>query len=94
MLNITSRSLTLIMGFILLFLQYEIFFGSGGIMKIWKLKQSIHNIQNQNSELEEKNAVLAADVEDLKTGDEAVEERARMDLGMVKKGEIFYQIIN
>lgn len=79
---------------LLSFLQYEIWFANGSVCEIHRIKLQTVKMEEQNKELQEKNAILAADVTDLKKGDEAVEERARMDLGMLKKNEVFYQIIN
>lgn len=93
MLNLASRPLTILLSTLLLFLQYEIWSNNGGLSQVWRTKQVIASIKEQNKELEEKNMVLAADVEDLKRGEEAVEERARMDLGMVKNNEVFYQVV-
>ena len=94
MLNLSSKPLTVALGLLLIFLQYEIWSANGGLSQVWRLKQSIATIAEQNKELQEKNTVLAADVEDLKHGDESIEEHARMDLGMIKKNEIFYQIVD
>jgi cell division protein FtsB len=94
MLNLSSKPLTIVLGIVLIFLQYEIWSSTGGMSQAWHLSQAITGIEEQNKELQEKNLVLAADVEDLKNGDQSIEEHARLDLGMVKKGEIFYQIVN
>lgn len=93
MLNLSSRSLTVVLGLLFVILQYEIWSTHGGLSQVWKLKQSITTVEEQNKELQEKNIILAADVDDLKNGDESIEEHARMDLGMIKKNEIFYQIV-
>lgn len=94
MLNLASRPLTFILMIFLLFLQYEIWSTDGGLSQVWRTKQTITVIENQNKELQEKNMVLAADVNDLKKGDESIEEHARLDMGMIKKDEIFYQIVD
>jgi cell division protein FtsB len=93
MFNLSSKSLTIALLFILIFLQCSIWSG-GGLPQVWKLKHSISNMEEQNKELQEKNLVLAADVADLRKGDESIEEHARLDLGMVKQNEIFYQIVD
>jgi len=81
---------------ILLFigLQYKLWWGDGGLLELWQLKQSVVQQQSLNSNMEEQNSALAAEVEDLKMGDAALEERARTELGMIKDDEIFYQIVN
>ncbi|MBA2653840.1 MAG: septum formation initiator family protein [Gammaproteobacteria bacterium] len=94
MLNLSSKSLTMLLSLLLLFLQYEIWSTRGGLNHAWRLTQSIKMAQEQNKELQEKNMILAADVDDLRKGDESVEEHARMDLGMIKKNEIFYQVVD
>lgn len=94
MLNISSKPLCMVLGFFLLFLQFEIWSTNGGLSQLWKLKQSISIIKEQNKELGEKNNILAAEVEDLKKGGESIEEHARMDLGMIKHGELFYQVVD
>jgi cell division protein FtsB len=74
-------------------LQYELWFSPGGIAQSWRLKHEIAELNHQNAELAERNNLMAADIHDLKHGDEGIEERARTNLGMVKKGETFYQVV-
>jgi cell division protein FtsB len=78
---------------ILVLLQYPLWFGSGGVLAVWRLNHEIAAQQQENVKLNDRNQALEADVVDLKQGLQAIEERARMDLGMVKKGETFYQVI-
>jgi cell division protein FtsB len=75
-------------------LQYKLWFQSGGISEVWKLKQKIVAQTHENNSLTQNNTALTAEVEDLKTGQAAVEEHARNDLGMVKPGETFYQVVD
>jgi len=79
---------------LLVVLQYPLWFGSGGVLALWRLNREIAAQQADNLGLKERNAALAAEVNDLKQGYEAVEERARSELGMIKKGETFYQVID
>jgi cell division protein FtsB len=79
---------------LLVVLQYPLWFGSGGVLALWRLNREIAAQQADNLGLKERNAALAAEVNDLKQGYEAIEERARSELGMVKKGETFYQVID
>lgn len=74
-------------------LQYQLWFADGGIISIHRLNQAIEKQQQANAKLIERNHTLGADVRDLKNGNDAVAERARNDLGMVKQGEVFYQIV-
>src|ERR1043166_7357588 len=78
-------------GGVLLVLQYPLWFGSGGVFAVWQLKHEIAVQRTENTKLKERNAALGAEVDDLKQGSAAIEERARTELGMVKKGETFYQ---
>jgi cell division protein FtsB len=78
---------------LLLLLQYPLWFGSGGLLVLWQLRQESVAQGIENTQLRERNQTLAAEVADLKSGHEALEERARRELGMVKKGESFYQVI-
>ncbi len=74
-------------------LQYELWFANGGVISAMKLKHHIVNQQAVNQKLKQRNQALIADIKDLKKGEQAVEERARSNLGMVKKGEMFYQVV-
>ncbi len=87
------RWLTLILIALLLGLQYKLWVGDGSIAEIWNLLQAGTVQRDENAGLKERNAALEAEVKDLKTGMDAIEERARSDLGMVKDGEVFYQIV-
>jgi len=78
---------------LLLILQYKLWFGDGNMREVWKLQAAIEEQKKENEKLRERNAALEAEVQDLKQGLEAIEERARSELGMIKKGETFYQII-
>ncbi|HLD14238.1 MAG TPA: cell division protein FtsB [Burkholderiales bacterium] len=79
---------------LLVVLQYPLWFGSGGVLTLWRLNREIAAQKVDNAQLKERNAALEAEVNDLKQGYEAIEERARAELGMVKKGETFYQVID
>ena len=74
-------------------LQYKIWFAPGGVVETLQLKRSIEKLNKKNQALSEKNAILKADVKDLKTGYNAIEERARNELGMIKRNEVFYQVV-
>lgn len=74
-------------------LQYQLWFAPGGIVPTYHLQQSIEQQASANKELIARNDEVTADIHDLKTGNEAVEEHARNDLGMIKQGELFYQIV-
>jgi len=78
---------------ILVLLQYPLWFGSGGVVAVWRLNREIAAQEQENAQLKDRNQALEADVNDLKQGLAAIEERARTELGMVKKGEVFFQVI-
>lgn len=59
----------------------------------WRIRQAVESQQEENARLQARNNALRAEVEDLKRGTAAIEERARSELGMIKKGETFYQVI-
>lgn len=79
---------------ILALLQYRLWFSPGGLTDVNELEQTKQELSDENEQLRERNASLAAEVIDLQHGLEAVEERARSEMGMVKSGEVFYQIID
>jgi cell division protein FtsB len=78
----------------LLLLQYRLWFGDGSVREVSRLQSEITAQQSQNARLRERNRTLAAEVQDLKKGTTAIEERARTDLGMVGKSETFYQVVS
>lgn len=85
--------LPLILVLLLLLLQYQLWFGEGDLHDAWTLQRQVSAQQIENAALTKRNQALAAQVQDLKRGQAAVEEQARTDLGMIKKGETFYQIV-
>ena len=78
---------------LLLGLQYKLWFEKNGIAHTLMLHRVIAKQIKYNQQLSLRNKALAAEVEDLKHGHDAIEERARNDLGMLRNGEIFYQIV-
>lgn len=87
------RTVLYVIGGLFLVLQYPLWFGSGGAIAVWQLNREIAAQQADNAKLRERNDALDAEVKDLKQGSAAIEERARAELGMVKKGETFYQVV-
>ena len=87
------RVVTLILAILLLLLQYPLWLGKGGWLKVWDLNRQVESQQQANQQTQARNALLDAEVRDLKQGTEAIEERARSELGMVKRDEVFFQII-
>lgn len=88
------RVLLLVLALLLAALQYKLWYGNGGQHEVAALKLQVAAQQTENAKLQARNDALAAEVADLKAGGEAVEERARSELGMVKPGEIFYRVID
>jgi cell division protein FtsB len=86
------RILAGILGALILLIQYPLWLGKGSWMRAWQVEQDLNRQVQTNQKLETRNAGLAAEVNDLKTGTEAIEERARYELGLVKSDEIFFQI--
>ena len=74
-------------------LQYRLWFGQGSYLQAWRLRHQIELQAKDNNDLQQRNGVLQAEVDDLKQGHQAIEEHARSDLGMVKKNETFYQLL-
>lgn len=70
-------------------LQYPLWFGKGGLLRVQELERQLAAQRELNQSLESRNASLEAEVRDLKAGYEAIEERARYELGLVKDGEVF-----
>jgi cell division protein FtsB len=77
---------------LLLLIQYPLWLGKGGWLHVWELDKQVAAAQKKNAELKTRNDKLASEVSDLKDGTGAVEERARLELGMIKNDEIFVQI--
>jgi|WetSurMetagenome_2_1015567.scaffolds.fasta_scaffold122560_2 cell division protein FtsB len=78
---------------LLLLIQYRLWFGDDGLAQAFRMKHAIVEQENQNSSLKQHNEQLISDIAALKHNNAAIENRARNDLGMIKNGETFYQII-
>ena len=78
---------------LLVLLQYRLWFGDGSVREVARLQGEISAQEDQNARLRERNRTLAAEVQDLKKGTTAIEERARTDLGMVGNSETFYKVV-
>lgn len=78
---------------ILVALQYPLWLGKGGWMRVWELERQAAQQKETNGRLKARNDAMDAEVRDLKQGYEALEERARLELGMIKKDEVFYQVV-
>ena len=78
---------------LIVLIQYPLWIGKGGWLRAWDVDRQLSAQKAKNGELERRNVSLAAEVKDLKTGTEAIEERARAELGMVRPDEVFYQYV-
>lgn len=88
------KILSIILFSLLILIQYPLWFGKGSWYDVFKLKQEFNQQYKINSELSKENFALKAEVSDLTNGSDAIEERARHELGMVKEDEFFFQILN
>ncbi len=79
---------------LLVAVQWALWFGSANILDVWWLQQQVQAQKAENARLSERNEALVAEVVDLKNGFEAIEERARAELGMIKPGEIFVRVLD
>ena len=86
------RVLAGILSALILLIQVPLWLGKGGWLTAWRLESKLDTERAKNLQLEDRNAALAAEVRDLKQGTEAIEERARAELGMVRQDEVFFQI--
>lgn len=87
------RWLTLFLVVLILALQYPLWLGKGSWLRVWEVDRELAKQKDVSQKLKARNASLDADVRDLKQGYEAIEERARSELGMVKRDEIFFQVL-
>lgn len=78
---------------LLIAIQYPLWLGKGGWLKVYEMEKQLELQQAKNSLLSLRNAKLTGDVKDLKDGTRAIEERARVEHGMIKEGEFFIQIL-
>jgi cell division protein FtsB len=83
----------ILMTVLLLLLQYRLWISHDGLPSLLRLHHAVEKQRQDNAELAERNQLLAAEVQDLKSGRDALEERARSELGMIKPGETFFQIV-
>jgi cell division protein FtsB len=88
------RVITALLFIIVVLLQYRLWFGKNSVPDYYQLKSEVARQQLDNEKFKQRNKLLYADTDDLKRGTEAIEERARNELGMIKEGETFFRIIN
>lgn len=88
------KLIVVILVVLFIWLQYKLWLGDGGIPEVLEMEREIDAVQVEVNRLEERNKALNAEVLDLKKGIEAIEERARSEMGMIKKDEMYYQVID
>lgn len=88
------KRLTLVLLIFIGLLQYRLWFGDGNLRELHRLQNRITELQQEGERRKQRNAALEAEVNDLKRGTDAIEESARQNLGMVKEGEVFIQVVD
>ena len=87
------KPLAAVLATLVLALQYPLWLGKGSWTRVWDLDRQLVAQREANAHDKARNDALEAEVRDLKEGSEAVEERARLELGMIKRDEVFYQVV-
>jgi len=87
------KPLAYVLAGLILALQYPLWIGKGSWTRVWDLDRQLDAARAENAKAKARNDALEADVRDLKEGGDAVEERARMELGMIKGNEVFVQVV-
>ena len=87
------RVLTLSLAALIILIQYPLWFGRGSWLRVWEVDRQISMQRETNRQLQARNSALEAEVRDLKVGLEAIEERARSELGMIRQDEMFFQVL-
>jgi len=88
------KTLTIIFVALIALLQYPFWLGKGSVLRVWNVSQQIDEQKERNTVQKQQNDTLRAEVDDLRLGQDAVEEKARSELGMIKEDEVFYQVID
>ena len=87
------KALLVLLVSLLALVQFRLWVGDESLAEVWRLRQAIDHQTWENALLQSRNQRLEAEVRDLKNGLEAVEERARLELGMIRRDEIYFQIV-
>ena len=87
------RALAVVLVVLIAAVQTPLWFGKGGWLRVWELDQQLQAQRATNDKLRTRNAALDAEVRDLKQGYDAIEERARSELGMIREDEVFFQVL-
>lgn len=87
------KALTFVLATLLIGLQYPLWLGKGSWTRVWELERQLEQQKEGTARLKARNDSLDAEVLDLKQGTGAIEERARFELGMIRKDEVFFQVV-
>jgi cell division protein FtsB len=88
------RILALVLVLLIAAIQTPLWFGKGGWLRVWELDRQLEAQRTGNEQLRVRNAALDAEVRDLRTGYDAIEERARSELGMIRQDEVFFPVLS
>lgn len=88
------RIIVILLIIVLLGLQYKLWIGDGSMTQWLRLEQKLDAQQQKNKQMLARNQVIDADIAELKSGEQALEEQARFELGMIKEGEVYYQFVD
>jgi cell division protein FtsB len=88
------RKLTLLLLIFIGLLQYRLWFGDGNLRELHRMQNGITELEQEGERRKQRNAAVEAEVNDLKRGTDAIEESARQNLGMIKEGEVFIQVVD
>lgn len=88
------RPIFIILIIALVVLQHKLWLGDGNVLQWVNLEQKLEDHQQNNNKLAARNRALEADIKELKSGDQALEEQARYELGMVKENEVYFQFVD
>jgi len=88
------RKVAITLATLVVLIQYPLWLGKGGWLRVWDIERQLQSQKAKNAAVQTRNDALDAEVRDLKRSLDAVEERARVELGMVRQDEVFFQIID
>lgn len=87
------KTIAFVLLLLVVWLQYKVWLQDGGIPEVIQLQEEVGDVAVEVKKLQERNTFLAGEVKDLKKGLDAIEERARSEMGMIKQDEVYYQVI-
>ncbi len=88
------RPVFIILIIALIVLQHKLWLGDGNLLQLISLERKLEEHRSENNKLAARNRALEADIKELKSGEQALEEQARYELGMIKEDEIYYQFVD